>query len=147
MKTKDKIRKINEFNANTMVGHIGIEILEVGEIFVSGRMPVDERTTQPYGLLHGGASVAFAESLGSLAGSFQVDLEKVAVVGIEINANHLKSVRSGWVYGTATPVKIGKRIQVWNINITNEDKEDVCVSRLTLAVVKSGEYNNSFTKE
>ena len=76
-----------------------------------------------------------------------MDLEKVAVVGIEINANHLKSVRSGWVYGKATPVKIGKRIQVWNINITNEDKEDVCVSRLTLAVVKSGEYNNSFTKE
>ena len=147
MKTKDKIRKINEFNANTMVGHIGIEILEVGEIFVSGRMPVDERTTQPYGLLHGGASVAFAESLGSLAGSIHVDLEKVAVVGIEINANHLKSVRSGWVYGKATPVKIGKRIQVWNINITNEDKEDVCISRLTLAVVNSGEYNNSFTKE
>jgi 1,4-dihydroxy-2-naphthoyl-CoA hydrolase len=76
-----------------------------------------------------------------------VDLEKAAVVGIEINANHLKSVRSGWVYGKATPVKIGKRIQVWNINITNEDKEDVCISRLTLAVVKSGEYKNSFTKE
>ena len=147
METKDKARKINEFNAKTMVGHIGIEILEVGEIFVSGRMPVDERTTQPYGLLHGGASVAFAESLGSLAGSLHVDLEKVAVVGIEINANHLKSVRSGWVYGKATPVKIGKQIQVWNINITNEDKEAVCISRLTLAVVKSGEYNNSFTKE
>ena len=147
METKDKTRKINEFNAKTMVGHIGIEIMEVGENFVSGRMPVDERTTQPYGLLHGGASVAFAESLGSLAGSFHVDLEKAAVVGIEINANHLKSVRSGWVYGKATPVKIGKRIQVWNINITNEDKEAVCISRLTLAVVKSGEYNNSFTKE
>ena len=147
METKDKARKINEFNAKTMVGHIGIEIMEVGENFVSGRMPVDERTTQPYGLLHGGASVAFAESLGSLAGSLHVDLEKVAVVGIEINANHLKSVRSGWVYGKATPVKIGKQIQVWNINITNEDKEAVCISRLTLAVVKSGEYNNSFTKE
>ena len=147
METKDKARKINEFNAKTMVGHIGIEIMEVGENFVSGRMPVDERTTQPYGLLHGGASVAFAESLGSLAGSLHVDLEKVAVVGIEINANHLKSVRSGWVYGKATPVKIGKRIQVWNINITNEDNEDVCISRLTLAVVKSGKYNNSFTKE
>jgi len=147
METKDKTRKINEFNAKTMVGHIGIEIMEVGENFVSGRMPVDERTTQPYGLLHGGASVAFAESLGSLAGSFHVDLEKEAVVGIEINANHLKSVRSGWVYGKATPVKIGKRIQVWNINITNEDKEAVCISRLTLAVVKSAKYNNSFTKE
>ena len=147
MKNKDKTRKINEFNAKTMVGHIGIEITEVGKDFVSGRMPVDERTTQPYGLLHGGASVAFAESLGSLAGSFHVDLEKEAVVGIEINANHLKSVRSGWVYGRATPVKIGNRIQVWNINITNEDKEAVCISRLTLAVVKSENYNNSFTKE
>ena len=147
MKNTEKTRKINEFNTKTMVGHIGIEIMEAGKDSVSGRMPVDERTTQPFGLLHGGASVAFAESLGSLAGSFHVDWEKDSVVGIEINANHLKSVRSGWVYGRATPVKIGKRIQVWNIKITNEDKEAVCISRLTLAVVKSGEYNNSFTKE
>jgi 1,4-dihydroxy-2-naphthoyl-CoA hydrolase len=147
MENTEKTRKINEFNAKTMVGHIGIEIMEVGKDFVSGRMPVDERTTQPYGLLHGGASVAFAESLGSLAGSFHVDWKKEAVVGIEINANHLKSIRSGWVYGKATPVRIGKRFQVWDINITNEDKEAVCVSRLTLAVVKSKNYNNSFTKE
>ena len=147
MENKDKTRKINEFNAKTMVGNIGIEIMEVGKNFVSGRMPVDKRTTQPYGLLHGGASVAFAESLGSLAGSFHVDLKKEAVVGIEINANHLKSIRSGWVYGRATSVKIGKRIQVWNINITNEDKEAVCISRLTLAVVKLEEFNNSFKKE
>ena len=130
-----------------MVGHIGIEIMEAGKDYVSGRMPVDKRTTQPYGLLHGGASVAFAESLGSLAGSFHIDWEKQAVVGIEIYANHLKSVRSGWVYGRATPVKIGKRIQVWKINITNEDKEAVCISRLTPVVVKSENYNNSFTKE
>ena len=147
MENTEKTRKINEFNAKTMVGHIGIEIMEVGKDFVSGRMPVDERTTQPYGLLHGGASVAFAESLGSLAGSFHVDWKKEAVVGIEINANHLKSVRSGWVYGKATPIRIGKRFQVWNINITNEDKAAVCVSRLTLAVLKSENYNNSFTKE
>ena len=147
MENTEKTRKINEFNAKTMVGHIGIEIMEVGKDFVSGRMPVDERTTQPYGLLHGGASVAFAESLGSLAGSFHIDWEKETVVGIEINANHLKSVRSGWVYGKATPVRIGKRFQVWDINITNEDKEAVCVSRLTLAIVKSKNYNNSFTKE
>ena len=147
MENTEKTRKINEFNAKTMVGHIGIEIMEVGKDFVSGRMPVDERTTQPYGLLHGGASVAFAESLGSLAGSFHIDWEKETVVGIEINANHLKSVRSGWVYGKATPIRIGKRFQVWNINITNEDKEAVCVSRLTLAVLKSENYNNSFTKE
>ena len=147
MENTEKTRKINEFNAKTMVGHIGIEIMEVGKDFVSGRMPVDERTTQPYGLLHGGASVAFAESLGSLAGSFHVDWKKEAVVGIEINANHLKSVRSGWVYGKATPIRIGKRFQVWNINITNEDKAAVCVSRLTLAVVKLENYNNSFTKK
>jgi|TARA_B100001971_G_scaffold169374_1_gene161166 1,4-dihydroxy-2-naphthoyl-CoA hydrolase len=147
MENKEKTRKINELNAKTMVGNIGIEIIEVGKNFVSGRMPVDKRTTQPYGLLHGGASVAFAESLGSLAGSFHIDWKKEAVVGIEINASHLKSVRSGWVYGRATPVKIGKRIQVWNINITNEDKEAVCISRLTLAVVKSEEFNNSFKKE
>ena len=147
MENKEKTRKINELNAKTMVGNIGIEIIEVGKNFVSGRMPVDKRTTQPYGLLHGGASVAFAESLGSLAGSFHIDWKKEAVVGIEINASPLKSVRSGWVYGRATPVKIGKRIQVWNINITNEDKEAVCISRLTLAVVKSENYNNSFTKE
>ena len=147
MENKDKTRKINEFNAKTMVGHIGIEIMEAGKDFVSGRMPVDKRTTQPYGLLHGGASVAFAESLGSLAGSFHIDLKTEVVVGIEINANHLKSVRSGWVYGRATPVKIGKRIQVWKIDITNEDKEAICISRLTLAVVKSENYNNSFTKE
>ena len=147
MENKEKTRKINELNAKTMVGNIGIEIIEVGKNFVSGRMPVDKRTTQPYGLLHGGASVAFAESLGSLAGSFHIDWKKEAVVGIEINASHLKSVRSGWVYGRATPVKIGKRIQVWNINITNEDKEAVCISRLTLAVVKLEEFNNSFKKE
>ena len=147
MEHTEKTRKINEFNAKTMIGHIGIEIMEVGKDFVSGRMPVDERTTQPYGLLHGGASVAFAESLGSLAGSFHIDWEKETVVGIEINANHLKSVRSGWVYGKATPIRIGKRFQVWNINITNEDKAAVCVSRLTLAVLKSENYNNSFTKE
>ena len=147
MKNTENTEKINEFNSKTMVGHIGIEIMEAGKDSVSGRMPVDERTTQPFGLLHGGASVAYAETLGSLAGSFHVDWEKDSVVGIEINANHLKSVRSGWVYGRATPVKIGKRIQVWNIKITNEDKEAVCISRLTLAVVKSGEYNNSFTKE
>ena len=147
MENTEKTRKINEFNAKTMVGHIGIEIMEDGKDFVSGRMPVDERTTQPYGLLHGGASVAFAESLGSLAGSFHIDWEKETVVGIEINANHLKSVRSGWVYGKATPIRIGKQFQVWNINITNEDKAAVCVSRLTLAVLKSENYNNSFTKE
>jgi len=129
------IDKINNFNSKTMVGHIGIEILEANNEYVRGRMPVDKRTIQPYGLLHGGASVAFAESLGSLAGSLHVNWEKEAVVGIEINANHLKSVRSGYVFGKATPIKIGKKIHVWNIDITNENKDLICISRLTLAII------------
>ena len=129
------IKKINNFNSNTMVSHIGIEILEASKNYVSGRMPVDERTIQPYGLLHGGASVAFAESLGSFAGSLHIDWKKEAVVGIEINANHLKSVRSGWVFGKASPVTIGKKIHVWNIIIKNEKDDLICVSRLTLAVI------------
>jgi|TARA_B100000929_G_scaffold198274_1_gene157401 1,4-dihydroxy-2-naphthoyl-CoA hydrolase len=118
-----------------MVGHIGIEILEANNEYVRGRMPVDKRTIQPYGLLHGGASVAFAESLGSYAGSLHVNWEKEAVVGIEINANHLKSVRSGYVFGKATPIKIGKKIHVWNIEITNENEDLICISRLTLAII------------
>ena len=109
-------------------------------------MPVDERTIQPYGLLHGGASVAFAESLGSFAGSLHINWEKEAVVGIEINANHLKSVRSGWVFGKATPVKIGKKIHVWNIDITNENEDVICVSRLTLAVIKHNKLMQSNSK-
>jgi len=129
------IDKINNFNSKTMVGHIGIEILEANNEYVLGRMPVDKRTIQPYGLLHGGASVAFAESLGSLAGSLHVNWEKEAVVGIEINANHLKSVRSGYVFGKATPIKIGKKIHVWNIEITNENEDLICISRLTLAII------------
>ena len=129
------IDKINNFNSKTMVGHIGIEILEANNEYVLGRMPVDKRTIQPYGLLHGGASVAFAESLGSYAGSLHVNWEKEAVVGIEINANHLKSVRSGYVFGKATPIKIGKKIHVWNIEITNENEDLICISRLTLAII------------
>ena len=140
------IEKINNFNSKTMVGYIGIEILEANKDYVSGRMPVDERTIQPYGLLHGGASVAFAESLGSFAGSLHINWETEAVVGIEINANHLKSVRSGWVFGKATPVKIGKKIHVWNIDITNENEDVICVSRLTLAVIKHNKLMQSNSK-
>ena len=135
MKKTFDIDKINNFNSKTMVGHMGIEILEANNEYVRGRMPVDKRTIQPYGLLHGGASVAFAESLGSYAGSLHVNWEKEAVVGIEINANHLKSVRSGYVFGKATPIKIGKKIHVWNIEITNENEDLICISRLTLAII------------
>ena len=107
----------------------------MGKEYVCGKIPIDHRTVQPFGLLHGGASVALAETLGSLAGNMQVDFDKEMVVGVEINANHLKSVKDGWVHGKATPIKIGRRIQVWKIKITNDNDELVCISRLTLVVV------------
>ena len=135
MEKQKKLKRINDSIQNTMTSTIGIEITDIGDDFICGKMPVDERTTQPFGLLHGGASVALAETLGSIGGGIKVYLNNETVVGIEINANHLKSVRDGWVYGKATPIRIGKKIQVWNIEITNEDDDLICVSRLTLAVI------------
>ena len=120
---------------NTLATAIGLEITDAGKEYVCGKIPIDHRTVQPFGLLHGGASVALAETLGSLAGNMQVDFDKEMVVGVEINANHLKSVKEGWAHGKATPIKIGRRIQVWKIKITNDNDELVCISRLTLAVV------------
>ena len=122
-----------------MVSTLGIEITDLGDEYISGKMPVDERTKQPFGLLHGGASAAFAETLGSIGAGNQVDLEQYSVVGIELNSSHLKAVKSGWVYGRATPIRIGRAIQVWDINITNEKDEAVCKSRLTLAVIKKND--------
>ena len=133
-KTK-KLQYIKHLIQNTMASNIGIEITDIGDNYICGKMPVDKRTIQPHGLLHGGASVALAESLGSIAGSLQIDPEKEMVMGIEINANHLKAVKEGWVEGKASPIKIGKKIQVWEIKITDENKKLVCVSRLTLAVL------------
>ena len=136
MDKADILKQINEGMHQTMTTHIGIEITDFGDDFLCGKMPVDNRTTQPYGLLHGGASAAFAETLCSVAGGMKMFGENKGVVGIEINANHLKSVKSGWVYGRAIPVRVGRKIQVWDIKITNEEDELVCVSRLTLAVVE-----------
>ena len=136
MDKKKALAKINKSIEDTMITTVGIEITDIGENFVSGRMPVNSRTVQTFGILHGGASVTLAESLGSIAGSMQIDTTKEVVIGIEINANHLKAVEKGWVYGKAMPVKIGKRIQVWEIQITDEAKKPVCISRLTLVVVK-----------
>ena len=136
MEKQEKLKRINDSIQNTMTSTIGIEITDIGDDFICGKMPVDERTTQPFGLLHGGASAALAETLGSIGGGIKVYSNNETVVGIEINANHLKSVRDGWVYGNATPIRIGKKIQVWNIEITNEDDDLICVSRLTLAVIK-----------
>ena len=134
-KTK-KLQYIKHLIQGTMISSIGIEITDIGDNYICGKMPVDERTIQPHGLLHGGASVTLAESLGSIAGSLQIDSEKEMVMGIEINANHLKAVEKGWVHGKATSIKVGKRIQVWEIQITDEAKKLVCLSKLTLAVVK-----------
>jgi len=119
-----------------MVEHLGIVFTDVGKDFISAKMPVDHRTHQPLGLLHGGASVALAETLGSVAATFSVDHEKFNCVGVEINANHVKSVRKGWVHGTAKPLHLGKSTQIWEIVIHNESGELVCISRLTLAVIK-----------
>ena len=115
--------------------HLGIEITALGDDSITATMPVDHRTHQPFGLLHGGASVALAETLGSVAAHCTVDDQTKYCVGLEINANHIKSVRDGFVYGTAKPVHIGRKTQVWEIKIVNEKKELVCVSRITLAVM------------
>ena len=120
---------------NTLQSTIGIEITDIEDDFVCGKMPVDNRTKQPFGLLHGGASVALAETLGSIGGGIKVYNNSETVMGIEINANHLKSVENGWVYGKAISIRIGKNIQVWEIKITNEENELICISRLTLAVM------------
>ena len=135
MDKQEKIQRVNDSIQNTMSSTIGIEITDIDNDFICGQMPVDERTIQPFGLLHGGASAALAETLGSIAGSIKVYPNNETVVGIEINANHLKSARDGWVYGKATPIRIGKKIQVWNIEIRNDSGDLICVSRLTLAVI------------
>ncbi len=135
MDKQKEIEQINIFGKNTMMDSLGIKITDFGDDYICGKMPVDERTIQPFGLLHGGASAALAETLGSIAGGMKVDHEGKTVVGIEINCNHLRSARSGWVHGIAKPIKLGKKIQVWNIEIKNDNDDLVAVSRLTLAVI------------
>ena len=128
--------QINAWAKNTLGDHLGIEITAVGERTITGRMPVDHRTHQPMGLLHGGASVALAETLGSIGATLQVDIRKQACVGLEINANHLKGVKSGSVVGHATALHVGRSTQVWEIRITHEETGAlVCISRITMAVI------------
>ena len=119
----------------TMVEHLGIEVTELGDDFVRGTMPVDDRTKQPFGILHGGASVALAETLASYGGYLTIDPEKYHVVGVEINANHLKVAKSGIVTGKCSPIKRGRSTQVWQTEITDDDDELICVSRITLMVL------------
>ena len=136
MSKKNTLEQIEAFQKNTMTDQLGIKITDYGNNYICGKMPVDHRTKQPYGLLHGGASVAFAETLGSIGAGMQIDYNNQSVVGVEINASHLKSIKKGWVYGRAQPLRVGKTIQVWDINITDKDDNLICVSRLTLAVIK-----------
>ena len=131
--------KFKDKTAATMVEALGIEVTDFGDQYICGKMPVDHRTKQPFGLLHGGASVALAETLGSMGAGMQIDLNAHAVGGIEINASHLKAVKDGWVFGRATAVRVGRKIQVWKIDIADEKENLVCKSRLTLAVIKNND--------
>ena len=136
MDKKHVIDKVNNSFQDTMMSVLGIEITDFGDDYISGKMPVDTRTKQPFGLLHGGASAAFAETLGSIGAGKHVDLGEYSVVGVELNSSHLKAVKTGWVFGKATPIRVGRTIQVWGIDIKNQEDDLICKSRLTLAVIK-----------
>ena len=131
-----RIEDLNKMSNGTMVEHLGIEFTEVSKDSISATMPVDNRTVQPYGILHGGASVALAETLGSVAAHASIDFSKYQSVGLEINANHIRSVKSGKVTGTASPVHIGRSTHVWSIEIKNEEGQLVCTSRITMAIIE-----------
>ena len=119
----------------TMIDHLDIEVVEIGNDFLKARMPVYNRTVQPQGRLHGGASCVLAETVGSIAANLVVDSREFLAVGLEINANHIRPVKDGFVYGTARPDSIGRTTQVWTIRITDEEDRLVCISRLTMAVI------------
>ncbi|MFZ9847275.1 MAG: hotdog fold thioesterase [Flavobacteriales bacterium] len=129
------IDDLQKFIPNTILEHIGIEITELTDNSVSGKMQVDRRTIQPAGILHGGSSVVLAESLGSIASVLVINQDKYNAVGLEINANHVRPVSKGYVYGTATPIHIGGKTHIWEIKIVNEQGKLVCISRLTMALL------------
>jgi uncharacterized protein (TIGR00369 family) len=128
-------------SARSLIGHLGIEFIEIGDNHLVARMPVDDRTRQPLGVLHGGASVALAETLASWAATFTVDPDQAMCVGMEINANHLRPVTSGSVTGTARAVSLGRRTQVWEVSIRDDDGTLVCISRCTMAVIPGRQGN------
>lgn len=135
LNSKANIEQLNAMNKNTIMEVIGIEYTEIGSDYVIAKMPVDHRTHQPVGLLHGGATAVLAETLGSVGSTLLVDMNEFNITGIEINANHLKSVRSGYVYGKATIIHAGKTMHVWNITVSNEEGQQVAVCRLTVLVI------------
>jgi 1,4-dihydroxy-2-naphthoyl-CoA hydrolase len=130
---------IEELNrpSPTMLSHLGIEFLDIGDDYVKARMPVDHRTHQPFGLLHGGASVALAETLGSYGAYLCINPKTHSAVGLDINANHLRGVKSGWVIGVAKPIHRGKTTHVWEIRISDEADKLVCITRLTMAILEN----------
>ena len=134
-KTNMTVDALNNWSKNTMVEALGIEFTHIGEDCLEARMPVDHRTHQPLGLLHGGASVTLAETLGSMAATLCVDGTKQFCVGLEINANHIKSAREGFVKGITNPIHIGKKTHVWEIRISTMEGDLVCISRITMAVL------------
>jgi 1,4-dihydroxy-2-naphthoyl-CoA hydrolase len=133
--TKPVADAFNAMNAGTINATLGIEVTEVGDDYLRGTMPVDQRTHQPYGILHGGASVVLAESLGSAGAALCVDSGRYRVVGLDINANHLRAVSGGHVTGTATPIHLGRTTQVWSIELRDDDGRMTCICRLTIAVL------------
>ena len=126
---------IHKMSQKTIDGHLGIEIIDVGDDYITGTMPVDQRTVQPYGVVHGGANVVLAESLGSIAGGHVIDMTKQLCFGQEVSATHLRPVSSGLVIGTARPIHLGKRSHVWEIRLTNEEGKLSCLAKLILAIV------------
>ena len=133
--SRPSLDQLNTISKKTMVDHLGIEFTAVGEEYLEATMPVDHRTKQPMGLLHGGANVALAETMGSLAASMTIDLSKQSVVGLEINANHVRGVKDGKVKGIVKPVHVGKSTQIWEIKIYNESEQLCCISRITMAIL------------
>lgn len=129
------VEKLKPLGAGTMSEHLGIEWVEVGENFLKAKMPVDHRTVQPYGQLHGGASCTLAETIGSVASAMIVDHSKFLCVGLEVNANHIKGAREGFITGTAIPLHLGSSTHVWDIKIVDGQDKLICVSRLTVAIL------------
>ena len=134
-KSDYSIDQVNSMSKNTILDVLGIEITEKGDDFLVGKMPVDSRTVQPMRILHGGANVVLAETLGSIASLMIINPEEEISVGVDINANHIRSVKSGWVTGIAKPISIGRKIHVWEIKITDEEERLTCISRLTVSVL------------
>ena len=134
-KAVHEITLADEQHGGTMIEHLGIEVVEIGDDWIKARMPVDRRTVQPQGRLHGGASVTLAETVGSIAANMVIPNNELLAVGLDINANHIRPVKDGYVYGIARPESLGRTTQVWSIRITDEQDRLVCISRLTMAVI------------